>query len=195
SADPDKYLIPAPQPAAAIARPDAIYTCPMHPQIRQVGPGHCPICGMSLEPADASAPEDDIELRLMTRRLWIAAALSLPIALMAMSEFAPALHQRLINALGPWFGWLQFLLATPVVLWCGAFFFKLGAQSIIHRAPHMFTLIALGVAASYGFSAFALLFPQALPATVMSHSAMAGSAPLYFEAAAIITTLVILGQV
>ena len=95
--------------------------------------------------------------------LWIAAALSLPIALMAMTEFAPALHQRLTHAIGPWFGWLQFLLATPVVLWCGAFFFKLGWQSIVHRAPNMFTLIALGVAASYGFSVFSLLFPQALP--------------------------------
>ena len=90
---------------------------------------------------------------------------------------------------------MQFLLATPVVLWCGAFFFKLGWQSIVHRAPNMFTLIALGVAASYGFSVFALLFPQALPPAMVSNSGMAGSAPLYFEAAAIITTLVILGQV
>ena len=195
SAGPDKYLNPQPRPTAVAVQPDAVYTCPMHPQIRQVGPGHCPICGMSLEPADASVAGDDTELRLMTRRLWIAAVLSLPIALMAMTEFAPALHQQLTHAIGPWFGWLQFLLATPVVLWCGAFFFKLGWQSIVHRAPNMFTLIALGVAASYGFSVFALLFPQALPAAMVSNSGMAGSAPLYFEAAAIITTLVILGQV
>ena len=87
------------------------------------------------------------------------------------------------------------MLATPVVLWCGAFFFKLGWQSIVHRAPNMFTLIALGVAAAYGFSVFALLFPQALPAAMVMQHGMAGSAPLYFEAAAIITTLVILGQV
>ncbi len=176
---------------AVAVRRDAVYTCPMHPQIRQVGPGNCPICGMSLEPADAAVAEDSTELRLMTRRLWIAAALSLPIALMAMTEFAPTLHQRLINVMGPWFGWSQFLLATPVVLWCGAFFFKLGWQSIIHRAPNMFTLIALGVAAAYGFSVFALLFPQTLPAAFT----MNGAVPLYFEAAAIITTLVILGQV
>jgi YHS domain-containing protein len=160
SADPKKYLDPRPAPRPVSERPDVIYTCPMHPQIRQIGPGNCPICGMSLEPADASVAEDNTELRLMTRRLWIAAALSLPIALMAMTEFAPTLHQRLINVMGPWFGWSQFLLATPVVLWCGAFFFKLGWQSIIHRAPNMFTLIALGVAAAYGFSVFALLFPQ-----------------------------------
>ncbi len=138
SADPKKYLDPPPAPRAVSERPDVIYTCPMHPQIRQVGPGNCPICGMSLEPADASVAEDNTELRLMTRRLWIAAALSLPIALMAMTEFAPALHQRLINVMGPWFGWSQFLLATPVVLWCGAFFFKLGWQSIVHRcAEHV----------------------------------------------------------
>ncbi len=136
----------------------------MHPQIRQVGPGNCPICGMALEPVDASVATDDTELRTMTRRLWISAALSLPIALMAMTEFAPALHQQLISAMGPWFGWTQFLLATPVVLWCGAFFFKLGWQSIVNRSPNMFTLIALGVAAAYGFSVFALLFPQVLPA-------------------------------
>jgi Cu+-exporting ATPase len=191
SADPQKYLDPDPSPIAVAAKPDAIYTCPMHPQIRQVGPGNCPICGMSLEPADATVAEDTTELRLMTRRLWIAVALSLPIALMAMSEFVPAFHQRLIAAMGTWFGWSQFVLATPVVLWCGAFFFKLGWQSIVNRSPNMFTLIAIGVAAAYGFSVFALLFPQLLPAAFM----MNGAPPLYFEAAAIITTLVILGQV
>ncbi len=190
-ADPEKYLDPRPAPVAAAQKPGAIYTCPMHPQIRQVGPGNCPICGMALEPADASVAEDNTELRLMTRRLWVAAALSLPIAIMAMTEFAPALHQRLIGAMGKWFGWSQLVLATPVVLWCGAFFFKLGWQSIVNRSPNMFTLIALGVAAAYGFSVFALLFPQVLPAAFL----MNGMPPLYFEAAAIITTLVILGQV
>ena len=191
SADPKKYLDPRPAPVAVSKNPGAIYTCPMHPQIRQVGPGNCPLCGMSLEPADASVAEDNTELRLMTRRLWIATALSLPIAIMAMTEFAPALHQRLIASMGSWFGWSQFLLATPVVLWCGGFFFKLGWQSIVNRSPNMFTLIALGVAAAYGFSVFALLFPQVLPPAFM----MNGTPPLYFEAAAIITTLVILGQV
>ncbi len=191
SADPAKYLKPRPAPAVEAAQPGAIYTCPMHPQIRQVGPGNCPICGMALEPVDASVATDDTELRTMTRRLWISTALSLPIALMAMSEFAPALHQQLINAMGPWFGWTQLIFATVVVLWCGAFFFKLGWQSIVNRSPNMFTLIALGVAAAYGFSVFALLFPQLLPAAFM----MNGAPPLYFEAAAIITTLVILGQV
>ncbi len=191
SADPAKYSDPRPAPAPEASQPDAIYTCPMHPQIRQVGPGNCPICGMALEPVDPSVTADDTELRTMTRRLWIAAALSLPIALMAMTEFVPALHQRLISAMGSWFGWTQFLLATPVVLWCGAFFFRLGWQSIRNRSPNMFTLIALGVVAAYGFSVFALLFPQVLPAAFM----MNGAPPLYFEAAAIITTLVILGQV
>ena len=189
AADPENYLDPRPAPVTIAAKPDAIYTCPMHPQIRQVGPGNCPICGMSLEPADASA-EDNTELRLMQRRLWIAAALSLPIALMAMTEFVPSLHQRLIDAMGSWFGWTQLVLATPVVLWSGAFFFRLGWRSIINRTPNMFTLIALGVAAAYGFSVFALMFPQVLPAAFL----MRGAPPLYFEAAAIITTLVILGQ-
>ena len=196
AADPGKYLDPKSSspysvPVAIAAKPGAIYTCPMHPQIRQVGPGNCPICGMALEPVDASVTEDNTELRLMTRRLWIAAALSLPIAVMAMTEFAPALHQQLIAAMGPRFGWTQFVLATPVVLWCGAFFFKLGWQSIVNRSPNMFTLIALGVTAAYGFSVFALLFPHVLPAALT----MNGALPLYFEAAAIITTLVILGQV
>ena len=134
----------------------------MHPQIRQVGPGNCPICGMSLEPADASVAEDNTELRLMTRRLWIAAALSLPIALMAMTEFAPALHQRLINAgIGAGSSWLAVDAGRAVAV--GIFLHSAGT-SIIHRAPNMFTLIALGVAAAYGFSVFALLFPQTLPA-------------------------------
>jgi Cu+-exporting ATPase len=193
AADPQKYLAPktvAPTIAPAAAA-GTIYTCPMHPQIRQVGPGNCPICGMSLEPADASIEEDDTELRLMTRRLWIGVLLTLPIALMAMTEFVPGLHQRLAHALGPWFGWLQFALATPVVLWCGGFFFRLGWRSIINRSPNMFTLIALGVAAAYGFSVFALLFPGLLPDTFI----VDGNVPLYFEAAAVITTLVVLGQV
>ncbi len=191
SADPAKYSDPRPASAPKASQPDAIYTCPMHPQIRQVGPGNCPICGMALEPVDASVATDDTELRTMTRRLWMSAALSLPIALMAMTEIAPAMHQQLISAMGSWFGWTQLLLATPVVLWCGAFFFRLGWQSIRNRSPNMFTLIALGVAAAYGFSVFALLFPQMLPEAFM----MNGAPPLYFEAAAIITTLVIVGQV
>ena len=191
SADPAKYLKPRAAPAVEAAQPGAIYPCPRHPQIRQVGPGSCPLCGMALEPVDASVATDDTELKTMTRRLWISAALSLPIALMAMSEIAPAMHQQLISAMGGWFGWTQLLLATPVVLWCGAFFFRLGWQSIRNRSPNMFTLIALGVAAAYGFSVFALLFPQMLPAAFM----MNGAPPLYFEAAAIITTLVIVGQV
>jgi heavy metal translocating P-type ATPase len=191
SADPAKYSDLRPAPASEASQPDAIYTCPMHPQIRQIGPGNCPICGMSLEPADVSVEEDNTELRLMTRRLWIGTMLTLPIALMAMTEFVPGLHQRLAHALGPWFGWLQFVLATPVVLWCGGFFFRLGWRSIVNRSPNMFTLIALGVAAAYGFSVFALLFPALLPAAFT----VDGNVPLYFEAAAVITTLVVLGQV
>ena len=190
AADPQRYLDPRPAPVVA-GRADAIHTCPMHSQVRQVGPGNCPICGMSLEPADASLEEDNTELRSMTRRLWVAAALSAPVALMAMTEFIPALHQQLIGAMGRGFGWMQFVLTTPVVLGCGAFFFKLGWRSIVNRAPNMFTLIAIGVAAAYGFSVFGLLLPQKLPAAFT----MDGAAPLYFEAAAIITTLVILGQV
>ncbi len=177
-------------PRAATAGP-TIYTCPMHPQIRQPAPGNCPICGMALEPVDANLEEENVELARMTRRFWGSVVLTLPIALLAMSEFFPGLHERIAHLMGPWFARIQFALATPVVLWGGWPFFVLGWRSLVYRSLNMFTLIALGVGVAYVFSVVGFVAPDLLPAAFR----VGGNAPLYFEAAAVITTLVLLGQV
>jgi heavy metal translocating P-type ATPase len=193
-ADPERYLRgarePMRAPAAKPAAKDAIYTCPMHPEVRQVGPGTCPLCGMALEPLEATAEEDTSELDDMRRRLWVSALLTVPLLALAMSDLVPGLDlaHRLGHRL---FGWLQALLATPVVLWGGKPFFVRAWQSFASRNLNMFSLIGLGTGAAYLFSLVALLFPDALPAGFR----MNGMAPLYFEAAAVITTLVLLGQV
>ncbi|MFN7948725.1 MAG: heavy metal translocating P-type ATPase [Blastocatellales bacterium] len=168
------------------------YTCPMHPEIVRDEPGSCPICGMALEPRTVTLEEaPNHELTDMTRRFWWSAALSLPVFLLAMSEMIPGqpvqhlLSPRLIN-------WIQFLLATPVVLWGGWPFFQRGWASIVNRSPNMFTLIAIGTGAAYFFSVFALLFPGVFPASFRGHG---GEVAVYFEAAAVITALVLLGQV
>jgi len=178
----------APHAATAGA---TLYTCPMHPQVRQPTPGNCPICGMALEPVDATVEEENVELARMTRRFWGSVALTLPIALLAMSEFAPGLHERIAHLMGPWFARIQFVLATPVVLWGGWPFFVLGWRSLVFRSLNMFTLIALGVGVAYVFSVVGFLAPGLLPEAFK----VGGNAPLYFEAAAVITTLVLLGQV
>ena len=194
--DPDRYLhkhAASPSTAAApavTASKDAIYTCPMHPQIRQIGPGNCPICGMALEPLLATAEADTSELDDMTRRFRTGVALTLPLLLVTMSEFIPGFdlpHRIGINASN----WLQALLATPVVLWGGWPFFQRAWASFKSWNLNMFSLIGLGVAAAYLFSIVALLFPAALPAAFKA----GGMVPLYFEAAAVIVTLVLLGQV
>ncbi len=168
------------------------YTCPMHPEIVRDEPGNCPICGMALEPRTVTLAEaPNPELTDMTRRFWWSVALSLPVLLLAMSEMIPgqpvqqALSPKLIN-------WFQFLLATPVVLWGGWPFFERGWTSIINRSPNMFTLIAIGTGAAYFFSLFVLFFPGVFPASFRGHG---GEVAVYFEAAAVITTLVLLGQV
>ncbi|MFT4047221.1 MAG: heavy metal translocating P-type ATPase [Solimonas sp.] len=190
AADPPHYLSGAHHAQAAEAPAGAIWTCPMHPEVQQDHPGACPKCGMALEPESPTAgPEDDSELRDMRRRFTIGALLSVPLLWLTMGEMLP-------GSLNPmrWLGHdanglLQLLLATPVVVWAGAPFWQRAVASITHRSPNMFTLIALGVASAFGYSLFALLFPQALPATVH------GLPALYFEAAAVITTLALLGQV
>ncbi len=196
--DPERYLraqrsadIPATSAVPPAAPQEVTYTCPMHPQVRQIGPGSCPICGMALEPENAGVVEDDSELRDMTRRFWVSVLLTVPLVLMAMTEFIPGWHERLAHAMGAGFGWLQFALATPTVLWAGWPFFVRGWSSLINRSLNMFTLIALGVGAAYTFSVVALLFPEILPTAFRSE----GRVPLYFEAAAVITVLVLLGQV
>ncbi len=181
-------------PSAAPRKPaskDAIYTCPMHPEIRQVGPGDCPICGMALEPVDATVEQDDTELHDMTRRFWIATALTVPLLLYVMGNmlFNHAFHQWISPALSQWG---EFVLATPVVLWCGWPFFVRGARSIQARRPNMWTLITIGVLIAYAYSAVATAFPGWFPEPLRSE---AGRVGVYFEAAAAIVTLVLLGQV
>ena len=167
------------------------YVCPMHPAVVRDAPGSCPECGMGLEPR-AALPDDgpSPELADMRRRLAIASALTLPLLAIAMSEMVPRLDAR--DWLGPaWFGWTQALLATPVVLWCGWPFFVRGWNSLVTRKLNMFTLVAAGTGAAWLASTAALLFPGLLPEAFL----IDGAPPLYFEAAAVIVTLVILGQV
>ncbi len=168
----------------------AIYTCPMHPQIEQDQPGNCPICGMALEPKNivAGGEEDNAELRDMTRRFWIGAALSAPVFVLAMWHMLPAAPDWVQGDLSRW---AQFILSTPVVLWAGWPFFQRGWQSIVNRSLNMFTLIAIGVGAAFFYSAAVMLLPNVFPPSFAAH----GKIGVYFEAAAIITVLVLLGQV
>jgi P-type Cu+ transporter len=172
-----------PPPVAAAV----LYTCPMHPEIRRNGPGSCPICGMALEPlAPALEQDENAELTDMNRRFWISALLTLPLLVLEMG------HVVGLQLHGRWLPWVQLLVATPVVLWGGWPFFVRGWQSLVQRSLNMFTLIALGTGAAWLFSLVAVLFPAALPASFRLAS---GAVPLYFEAAAVIVTLVLLGQV
>jgi Cu+-exporting ATPase len=186
-ADPETYLKPrAPTPVIA----GAIYTCPMHPQIRQEGPGACPICGMALEPETITADAGpNPELADMTRRFWIALALAAPVFMLEMGGHVFG-HGFMLP--GKTSDIVQLALATPVVLWAGQPFFARGWASLVTRNLNMFTLIALGVGVAYGYSLVAMLAPSLFPAALRG---MGGTVPVYFEAAAVITTLALLGQV
>ncbi|MGI8770777.1 MAG: heavy metal translocating P-type ATPase [Acidobacteriaceae bacterium] len=167
------------------------YTCPMHPEVVRDEPGACPICGMALEPREVTGEEVNPELVDMQRRFWVSLVLSLPFLALMVSDLLPG------RPMQHWLGgkalvWLQFCLATPVVLWGGWPFFQRGGASLIHRHLNMFTLIALGTGASYGYSVIALFFPSLFPNSFQMH---AGEVSVYFEPAAIIVTLVLLGQV
>jgi P-type Cu+ transporter len=164
------------------------YTCPMHPEIVRDQPGSCPICGMALEPREVTVTEDNPELIDMKRRFWVSTVLTAPLLIFMVLDMLPAAHRLSPTTTG----WLQFALASPVVLWGGYPFFQRGWASVISRHLNMFTLIALGTGTSYLFSVIALLFPFLIPASFRSH---AGETPLYFEPAAVITVLVLLGQV
>jgi P-type Cu+ transporter len=170
------------------------YTCPMHPEIVRPGPGACPICGMALEPRTITASAttgDDPELRTMTLRFWISLVFTAPLLAVAMAAmFLEMPLHRLLP--GPALPWLEFALATPVVLWCGWPFFQRFWTSLVNRSPNMFTLIGMGTGVAYGYSVVATLRPQIFPDSLRG---MAGYPAVYFEAAAAITTLVLLGQV
>ncbi len=197
AADPRKYLARANDAATKPAAPaagegEALWTCPMHPEIIRKGPGSCPICGMALEPMTPSATDEvNPELTDMTRRFWVGVALSIPLLAIVMAEhvsdhaFAGMLSARALV-------WVQFILATPAVLWGGFPFFARGWASIVNRRLNMFTLIALGTGVAYGYSLVAALVPGIFPASFRGHD---GEVALYFEAAAVIVTLVLLGQV
>ena len=192
--NPGQYLKKHTAAESTPARPapaGTIYTCPMHPEIEQDHPGACPKCGMALEPrnpAPASGPNP--ELVDMRRRFWIALALSVPVFLLAMGEMLPGQALRLLSMRTS--NWLQLLFATPVVLWCGGFFFERALMSVQARSPNMFTLIGLGVGAAYLYSVAATVVPWLFPRNMhMGHAGV----PAYFETAAAVTVLVLLGQV
>ncbi len=179
--------------AKSVPSEGSVYTCPMHPEVRQIGPGSCPICGMALEPVAPSLEDEgeDSELIDMTRRFWFSALLSLPLLVIAMWDHIFSMpissifqEQALV--------WAQLLLATPVVIWGGWPFFVRGWHSVLNISPNMFTLIAIGVGAAYLYSLVAALFPSVFPASMQSES---GFVELYFEPAAVIVALVLLGQV
>jgi P-type Cu+ transporter len=188
AADPDAYLTPR-EPSNAPT--DVEYTCPMHPQILQMGPGSCPICGMALEPKTIGLEDaPDPEYVDMRRRFWISALLTLPVLVLAMGDMLPAFHAVVPPSLSVS---IQAVLATPVVLWGGWRFFQRAWASVRHLSPNMFTLIAIGTGAALLFSLAALLLPQLFPETLRDPHT--GLFPVYFEAAAVIITLVLLGQV
>lgn len=186
-------------PAHAPARPRAVppsdprqveYTCPMHPQVRQMGPGSCPLCGMALEPVLATAEQGESpELRDMTRRFWIGTALTVPVFALEMGGHLTNLNQALGQQLS---NWIQLLLGTPVVLWAGWPFFTRAVASVKHRSLNMFSLIALGTGAAWLYSLVGTVAPQLFPANLRMAD---GAVAIYFEAAAVITVLVLLGQV
>ena len=189
-ADPARFVNSGVHPSGPVAQ-GAIYTCPMHPKIRRSEPGSCPICGMALEPE--GIPEGDganPELENMTRRFLVGTVLATPIFILEMGAHLPVLNLDHFVSMA---AWTQFALATPIVLWCAWPFFQRAWASILNRSPNMFTLIALGIGASYSYSLVATLAPGLFPAE--SSSARRLGIPVYFEAAAVVTVLVLLGQV
>src|SRR4029079_4022005 len=176
-ASPGQYLdkTAAPEP---MADPDAIYTCPMHPEVRQKGPGACPFCGMALEPAMVTLDEGpNPELVDMTRRFWMAAGLGLPVMLCAMAQMGGVARMG-----SPAADWVQLGLATPVVLWAGWPFFQRAWDSIVNRSPNMFTLIGVGVGAVYGYSLISTIAPGVFPEGFRMH----GRVEPYFDTAVVI---------
>jgi Cu+-exporting ATPase len=193
AADPDRYLEGTQEKTARPEESSREYTCPMHPEVVQIGPGDCPKCGMDLEPKEASLEEEgeSPELRDMTRRFRVSLVLTLPVFALAMSEMVPGLKVEEFLSMKVQ-SWIQCLLASPVVLWGGAIFFQRGWKSLVHRSLNMFTLISIGTGVAYTYSLAAILFPGAFPPSLRGPE---GNVAVYFEAAAVIITLVLLGQV
>lgn len=180
------------EPATISAPPTRTdFTCPMHPQISRQEPGNCPICGMTLEPRETTAEEVNPELVDMTRRFWISVALAVPLLALMVSDLLPSMPLQHLLSAQTW-AWIEFALATPVVLWCGWPFFVRGWRSVINRSLNMFTLIALGTGAAYLYSVTVTFFPQLFPP---SFQAAGGGIALYYEPAVVIIALVLLGQV
>ncbi len=190
-ATPEQYLNKETPPRGKTDGRSKVYTCPMHPEVEQEGPGSCPKCGMDLEPKEVSREEgDDTEIKSMTRRLWVGAALSIPIVLIAMGHMVGIpIHAWIPVSLSNWF---ELILATPVVLWGGWPFFQRGWKSVVTWNLNMFALIALGTGVAWGYSLAATVAPEIFPRAFRSAE---GIVPVYFEAAAVIVTLVLLGQV
>jgi len=189
SEDPEAFLHTRAPKATAGAQK---YTCPMHPEVIRDGPGSCPICGMALEPLTVTLDQDENpELADMTRRFWVAVILSIPVFLLGMSDLIPGEPLQQLVSMST-LGWVQLVLASPVVLWAGWPFFERAWHSVVNRSLNMFTLIGLGVAVGYLFSVIAVVAPGVFPASFRGHE---GNVPVYFEAAAVIVTLVLLGQV
>jgi Cu+-exporting ATPase len=190
-ADPRRYLAPEPE-AVSVPAAKGGWTCPMHPEVVRDGPGSCPICGMALEPRTISAEEEaNPELEDMSRRFWVSAALTVPLVLFAMLRHLPGVD-LLPHGLLWWASWIELLLAAPVVVWGGRPFFERAWASIVHRHLNMFTLIGLGVAVAFLYSLVATLAPRLFPASFRDH---VGNVGVYYEAAAAIVALVLLGQV
>jgi Cu+-exporting ATPase len=190
-AEPERYL----RPQAADTKPEpagTLYTCPMHPEVVQQGPGICPICGMALEPKGVPAADagPSPELVDFSRRLKVGAALTVPLLALAMGpDLGLSLHRWIAPQTA---GWIELALATPVVAWCGRPFFERGWASMVHRSPNMWTLISIGVLAAYAYSLAAVLAPGLFPHDLYTHGGTVGR---YFEAAAVIVVLVLVGQV
>ncbi len=205
-AEPERFLTPSPPveghaghahpvqshsaPPPTPAAPGAVYTCPMHPEVEQIGPGACPKCGMALEPKEATVEEDTHELDDMRRRFWVSVALSVPLVIIAMGDMLPGapISRLLPGSVRPW---VELALATPVCLWAGWPFFQRAWQSLVVRHLNMFTLIGLGVGVAWLYSVIATLLPGVFPPSFRIH----GEVAVYFEAAAVIVTLILLGQV
>ncbi len=190
-AEPARWVTPGAAPSPPAAGHGAEYTCPMHPEIVQTGPGACPLCGMALEPRVMTVEESpNPELLDMTRRFWVCLLLSTPLLVLAMADMVPGAPVH--HALGSALPWLELVLATPVVGWGGWPFFRRGWDSLRLASPNMFTLIALGTGTAFAYSVVATVAPGVFPASFRSHG---GAVGVYFEAAAVIVTLVLLGQV